>query len=202
VRVIEGNSIMIQGKGMQAVHVTPTLEIHSNCEIAWHSSIKILSSEGKLEGKLSTHYHIQPHQNSAYWNFIWKGELQCLSSIGVFNFSRIRGITQGKVVSTSTKGGSIDRANTRGNTRGTLTEATLIDAPSIEEAPEAQQLALHLGSHRSTLTFTLDTLAQHHTLINQLQDEFEFLRRQGENMEAKLEARPLNSSTQSQNEET
>jgi hypothetical protein len=65
-----------------------------------------------------------------------------------------------------------------------------------------QQLALRLDSHSSTLTFTLDTLAQHHTLINQLQDEVEFLRRQGERMEAMLEARTPNSSMQSQNEET
>jgi hypothetical protein len=63
-------------------------------------------------------------------------------------------------------------------------------------------MALRLDSHSSTLTFTLDTLAQHRTLINQLQDEVEFLRRQGERMEAKLEARPSNSSVQSQNEET
>jgi hypothetical protein len=65
-----------------------------------------------------------------------------------------------------------------------------------------QQLALCLDSHSSTLTFTLYTLAQHHTLINQLQDEVEFLRHQGESLEAKLEARPSNSSAQSQNEET
>ena len=65
-----------------------------------------------------------------------------------------------------------------------------------------QQLALRLDSHSSTLTFTLDTAAQHHTLINQLQDEVEILRRQGERMEAKLEARPSNFSLQSQNEET
>jgi hypothetical protein len=65
-----------------------------------------------------------------------------------------------------------------------------------------QQLALCLDSHSSTLTFTLDTLAQHRTLINQLQDEVEFLRRQGERMEAMLEARTSNSSAQSQNKET
>jgi len=64
-----------------------------------------------------------------------------------------------------------------------------------------QHLTLHLDSHSSTLTFTLDTLAQHHTLINQLQDEVEFLRRQGERMEAKLEARPSNSAEQRKNEE-
>jgi hypothetical protein len=64
-----------------------------------------------------------------------------------------------------------------------------------------QQLALCLNSHSSTLTFTLDTLAQHRTLINQLQDEFELLRLQGERMEAILEARPPNSSMQSQNKE-
>jgi hypothetical protein len=65
-----------------------------------------------------------------------------------------------------------------------------------------QQLALRMDSHSSTLTFTLDTPAQHHTLIKQLQDEFDFLRRQGERMKAIMEARPSNSSAQSQNEET
>jgi hypothetical protein len=65
-----------------------------------------------------------------------------------------------------------------------------------------QQLSLCLDSHSSTLSFTLDTLAQHRTLISQLQDEVEFLRRQGENIETKLEARPPNSPAQSQNEET
>jgi hypothetical protein len=64
-----------------------------------------------------------------------------------------------------------------------------------------QQLALRLDSHSSTLTFTLDTLAQHYTLINQLQDEVEFLKRQGECMETILEARPSNSLAQIQNEE-
>jgi hypothetical protein len=65
-----------------------------------------------------------------------------------------------------------------------------------------QQLSLCLDSHSSTLSLSLDTLAQHHMLISQLQDEFEFLRRQGENIETKLEARPPNSLVQSQNEET
>jgi hypothetical protein len=64
-----------------------------------------------------------------------------------------------------------------------------------------QQLELHLDSHSSTLTFTLDTLAQHCILINQLQYEFDFLKRQGEHMEVILEARPSKSSAQSQNEE-
>jgi hypothetical protein len=65
-----------------------------------------------------------------------------------------------------------------------------------------QQLSLCLDSHGSTLSFTLETLAQHRTLISQLQDEFEFLRRQGETIETKLDARSPNSSVQSQNEET
>jgi hypothetical protein len=65
-----------------------------------------------------------------------------------------------------------------------------------------QQLSLCPDSHSSTLSFSLETLAQHHTLISQLQDEFEFLTRQGENIETKLEARPPNSLVQSQNEET
>jgi hypothetical protein len=57
-----------------------------------------------------------------------------------------------------------------------------------------QKMALRLDSHSCKLTFTLDTLAQHHTLINPLQDEVDFLRHQGECMETILEARPSNSS--------
>jgi hypothetical protein len=76
-------------------------------------------------------------------------------------------------------------------------EEELVD----ENFSTTQQLALHINSHKSTLTFTLDTLSQYHTLINRLQYEVEFLRCQGEHVEAKLEAKPPNSSAQSQNEE-
>jgi hypothetical protein len=65
-----------------------------------------------------------------------------------------------------------------------------------------QQLALRLDSHSSTLNFTLETLAQHRSLINQLQDEVDYLRRQGERIEAMHEVRTHNSTEQSQNEET
>jgi hypothetical protein len=52
-----------------------------------------------------------------------------------------------------------------------------------------QRLSLIIESHNSTLSFTLDMLAQHQTLIGQLQDEVDFLRRQGEAMKARLDAR-------------
>jgi hypothetical protein len=65
------------------------------------------------------------------------------------------------------------------------------------------RLSLRIDSHSSTLSFTLDTLAQHMTLIGKLQDEVDFLRRQGEVMQARLDARDTspNSSVQSHNEE-
>lgn len=65
-----------------------------------------------------------------------------------------------------------------------------------------QQLALRLDSHSYTLNFTLKTLAQHHSLINQLQDEVDFLKRKGERIEAMHEVKTHNSTEQSQNEET
>lgn len=64
-----------------------------------------------------------------------------------------------------------------------------------------QRLSLIIESLSSTLSFTLETLAQHRTLIEQLQDEVNFLHRQREAMKARLNASSPNSSTQSQNEE-
>jgi len=46
-----------------------------------------------------------------------------------------------------------------------------------------QHLAMFLDSHSTTLNFTLETLSQHRALINQLQDEVEFLRSKGERLE-------------------
>jgi hypothetical protein len=64
-----------------------------------------------------------------------------------------------------------------------------------------QQLALRLDSHSSTLNFTMETLSQHRSLINQLQDEVDFLRRQGERIEELHGTRAHNSTEQSQSEE-
>jgi hypothetical protein len=125
-----------------------------------------------------------------------------------------RGNTRGNIDRGSTRGNNIDKGRVKGNISDwsggnfiTITVSLIAKMAhhsaherSEEELVEdnfstTQQLTLCLDSHSSTLTFTLDTLAQHHTLINQLQDEVKFLRRQGENMEAKLEARPPNSPT-------
>jgi hypothetical protein len=45
-----------------------------------------------------------------------------------------------------------------------------------------QHLAMCLDSHRATLNFTLETLSNHHALINQIHDEVEVLRSQGERL--------------------
>jgi hypothetical protein len=42
---------------------------------------------------------------------------------------------------------------------------------------------MRLDSHSTTLNFTLETLSNHRALISQLQDEVDFLRSQGENLE-------------------
>jgi hypothetical protein len=55
-----------------------------------------------------------------------------------------------------------------------------------------QQLALWLDSHGSTLNFTLETLAQHRSLINQLQDKVSYIIWQGERIEAMHEVRTHN----------
>jgi hypothetical protein len=200
---------------------------------------------GKLEGKLSIHCCNQPHWISAVWNFIGEEELKRRRNLGIFHYSNIRGITQDKVMSIGLTGSSVEKGNTRDNTRGNFVRGSIdgrtIDRGStrgsvdIEEAIErqrrqntrgnidrgntrgnnidkgsvkgnisdwsegnfttiivsliakmaqrsarerseeelvednfstTQQLALCLDSHSSTLTFTLDTLAQHCTLIN------------------------------------
>jgi hypothetical protein len=43
---------------------------------------------------------------------------------------------------------------------------------------ERRRLNLRVNSLSSTTTFTLDTLSHHRVLINELQDEVDFLRRQ------------------------
>jgi hypothetical protein len=46
-----------------------------------------------------------------------------------------------------------------------------------------QHLAMRLDSHSTTLRFMMENLSQHRALISQLQDEVDFLRRQGERIE-------------------
>jgi hypothetical protein len=54
---------------------------------------------------------------------------------------------------------------------------------------------LRVNSHSSNLSFTLDTLAQHMTLIGKLQYEVYFLHRQGEVMQTRLEMRNTSPNT-------
>jgi hypothetical protein len=135
------------------------------------------------------------------------------SPIGSSNRTNAGGTTPGNVESISDRG-SI-KCDWSGGNLLEISFTSLLEGmaqhPARERLEEelvddnfttTQQLSLCLDSHSSTLSFTLDTLAQHRTLISQLQDEVEFLRRQGENIETKLEARPPNSPAQSQNEET
>jgi hypothetical protein len=78
-----------------------------------------------------------------------------------------------------------------------------VDEELVEDNfTSTHRLSLRVDSHSSTLSFTLETLAQHRTLIGKLQDEVDFLRRQGEMMQTKLDAReaPSETSVQSQNE--
>jgi hypothetical protein len=65
------------------------------------------------------------------------------------------------------------------------------------------RLSLRVDSHSLTLSFTLDMLAQHMMLIGKIQDEVDFLRRQGEVMQSRLDVRDTspNTSVQSHNEE-
>jgi hypothetical protein len=79
---------------------------------------KFLARGGKLEGKLSTHHRSQPHWNSAVWNFIWEGELQCRTNLGIFHCYSTRGITHDKFVSIDNTGSNIDKGSIRDNTRG------------------------------------------------------------------------------------
>jgi hypothetical protein len=52
-----------------------------------------------------------------------------------------------------------------------------------------QHLSIKVDSHNSTISFALDTLAQHKMLIGQLQDEVDFLCRQGESLQCQLDRR-------------
>jgi hypothetical protein len=64
-----------------------------------------------------------------------------------------------------------------------------------------QHLAMRLDSHSTTLNFTLETLSQHRALISQLQDEVDFLRRQGERLEEEHGTRAQEVAGQSRSEE-
>jgi hypothetical protein len=64
-----------------------------------------------------------------------------------------------------------------------------------------QHLAMRLDAHSTTLNFTLETLSQHRALINQLQDEVDFLRRQGERHEESHGNRAQDIAGQSRSEE-
>jgi hypothetical protein len=64
-----------------------------------------------------------------------------------------------------------------------------------------QQLAPRLDSHSSTLSFMMETLSHHQSLINQLQYEVDFLRRQGEIFEELHATRAHDSAEKIQSEE-
>jgi hypothetical protein len=64
-----------------------------------------------------------------------------------------------------------------------------------------QHLASRLDSHSTTLSFTMETMSQHRALINQLQVEVDFLRRQGERLEELHWTRAQDYTDQSQSEE-
>ena len=82
-------------------------------------------------------------------------------------------------------------------------QANLEDKVVDDNFTTTHRLSLRIDSHNSTLSFTLDTLAQHQTLIGQLQDEVVFLRRQRKAMKARLDVKDTSpsSSIQSHNEE-
>jgi hypothetical protein len=63
------------------------------------------------------------------------------------------------------------------------------------------RLSLKVDSHSSTLSFSLETMAQHRALIVQLQDEVDFLHRQGEPLQIQLEERASSSESYVQNHE-
>lgn len=52
-----------------------------------------------------------------------------------------------------------------------------------------QKLVIKVNALNSTVTFALETLAQHRVLVGQLQDKVDFLRRQGESLQQQLEQR-------------
>jgi hypothetical protein len=54
-----------------------------------------------------------------------------------------------------------------------------------------QKLVIKVNALTSTVTFALETLAQHRVLVGQLQDELDFLRRQGESLHQQLEHRKV-----------
>jgi hypothetical protein len=66
----------------------------------------------------------------------------------------------------------------------------------VEESVEdnfttTQKLSLKVDVHSSTLSFALETLAQHRVLIGQLQDEVDYLCRHGESLQRQLDKREI-----------
>jgi hypothetical protein len=57
----------------------------------------------------------------------------------------------------------------------------------ISESENQQRMFIRLCALNSTVSYALDTLAQHRTLIEQLQDEVEALRSQNEDIQRRLE---------------
>jgi len=60
---------------------------------------------------------------------------------------------------------------------------------------------MRLDSHNATLNFTLETLSNHRALINQLHDEVDFLRSQGERLEKDKGLKSQEAEGQSSSEE-
>jgi hypothetical protein len=125
---------------MLAVHAASTLERHSNFEFARHSCTKHIARRGKLEGQLPIHCYSQPQRTSTVWNFIWEGKLKRRRKLGIFHYSNIRGITNGKIVSSGLTGSITEKGNIRdcgrGNTRGSFVRTTTTDTSLLEEAPK------------------------------------------------------------------
>jgi hypothetical protein len=58
-----------------------------------------------------------------------------------------------------------------------------------DKFPSTQCLSIKVDSHSSNISFFLDTLAQHIMLSNQLHNEVDFLRMQGESLQPQLDMR-------------
>jgi hypothetical protein len=123
VKALKGFQSMIQRKRILVVHVTSTLERHSNSEFAQHTSIQQIAIRGKLDGQPDSLYN-QPQRTSTAWNFIWEGKLKCRSNLIIRHCFNIRGITIDKIVSSGLTGSSTEKGNfrdcSRGRTRGSL----------------------------------------------------------------------------------
>jgi hypothetical protein len=55
------------------------------------------------------------------------------------------------------------------------TQAEEVEVSVEDNFTSTQSLSIKVNSHGLTISFTLDTLAQHRMLIGQLQDEVDFL---------------------------